>query len=153
MQVEVQGALALFDRIFEYLDLPVEIARRPRRCALEPETIRGRIRFRHVCFRYPRQSNEGAASARSPATAPRSLATAAVRCADRGAAGRTCCRSAWRTSTSRLKPGQLVALVGPSGSGKTTTTYLLPRLYDVDEGAVEIDGIDVRKCVSATWAT
>ncbi len=41
-------------------------------------------------------------------------------------------------------PGQLVALVGPSGSGKTTTTYLIPRLYDVDAGAVEIDGHDVR---------
>jgi len=38
-----------------------------------------------------------------------------------------------------------VALVGPSGSGKTTTTYLIPRLYDVDEGAVEIDGVDVRR--------
>jgi ATP-binding cassette subfamily B protein len=43
-----------------------------------------------------------------------------------------------------VRPGQLVALVGPSGSGKTTTTYLIPRLYDVDEGAVEIDGQDVR---------
>jgi ATP-binding cassette subfamily B protein len=43
-----------------------------------------------------------------------------------------------------VRPGQLVALVGPSGSGKTTTTYLIPRLYDVDEGAVEIDGVDVR---------
>src|SRR4029079_13054859 len=43
------------------------------------------------------------------------------------------------------QPGQLVALVGPSGSGKTTTTYLVPRLYDVDHGAVEIDGVDVRK--------
>ncbi len=42
-------------------------------------------------------------------------------------------------------PGELVALVGPSGSGKTTTTYLIPRLYDVDAGAVEIDGRDVRK--------
>jgi ATP-binding cassette subfamily B protein len=42
-------------------------------------------------------------------------------------------------------PGELVALVGPSGSGKTTTTYLVPRLYDVDAGAVEIDGVDVRK--------
>jgi len=42
------------------------------------------------------------------------------------------------------QPGQLVALVGPSGSGKTTTTYLLPRLYDTDEGRVEIDGVDVR---------
>jgi ATP-binding cassette subfamily B protein len=43
------------------------------------------------------------------------------------------------------QPGQLVALVGPSGSGKTTTTYLLPRLYDVGDGAIEIDGVDVRK--------
>ena len=42
-------------------------------------------------------------------------------------------------------PGQLVALVGPSGSGKTTTTYLIPRLYDVDAGTVEIDGNDVRR--------
>jgi ATP-binding cassette subfamily B protein len=42
------------------------------------------------------------------------------------------------------QPGQLVALVGPSGAGKTTTTYLVPRLYDVDAGAVEIDGLDVR---------
>jgi ATP-binding cassette, subfamily B, bacterial len=42
-------------------------------------------------------------------------------------------------------PGELVALVGPSGSGKTTTTYLIPRLYDVDSGAVEIDGVDVRR--------
>jgi ATP-binding cassette subfamily B protein len=45
----------------------------------------------------------------------------------------------------RVEPGQLVALVGHSGSGKTTTTYLVPRLYDVDEGAVEIDGVDVRQ--------
>jgi ATP-binding cassette subfamily B protein len=43
------------------------------------------------------------------------------------------------------RPGQLVALVGPSGSGKTTTTYLIPRLYDVDAGSVRIDGIDVRR--------
>jgi ATP-binding cassette subfamily B protein len=43
------------------------------------------------------------------------------------------------------QPGELVALVGPSGSGKTTTTYLIPRLYDVDAGAVEIDGLDVRR--------
>jgi ATP-binding cassette subfamily B protein len=43
-----------------------------------------------------------------------------------------------------------VALVGPSGSGKTTTTYLLPRLYDVDAGAIEIDGIDIRKVTLAS---
>jgi ATP-binding cassette subfamily B protein len=43
-----------------------------------------------------------------------------------------------------IEPGQLSALVGPSGAGKTTMTYLVPRLYDVTEGAVEIDGVDVR---------
>ena len=43
------------------------------------------------------------------------------------------------------EPGQLVALVGPSGGGKTTSTYLIPRLYDVDSGSVEIDGFDVRR--------
>src|SRR5207247_6938545 len=43
------------------------------------------------------------------------------------------------------EPGELVALVGPSGSGKTTTTYLIPRLYDVDRGSVELDDVDVRR--------
>jgi ATP-binding cassette subfamily B protein len=47
--------------------------------------------------------------------------------------------------TSTARPGELVALVGPSGSGKTTSTYLIPRLYDVDAGSVAIDGIDVRR--------
>ena len=49
-----------------------------------------------------------------------------------------------------VEPGQLVALVGPSGAGKTTTTYLVPRLYDVDAGAVEIDGRDVRHVTLAS---
>ena len=43
-----------------------------------------------------------------------------------------------------IKPGETVAIVGPSGGGKTTLCQLIPRFYDVDEGAVRIDGIDVR---------
>jgi ATP-binding cassette subfamily B protein len=44
----------------------------------------------------------------------------------------------------RIEPGQTVALVGSSGSGKSTIASLLPRLYDVDAGAVRINGLDVR---------
>src|SRR5690606_16551434 len=44
----------------------------------------------------------------------------------------------------RVEPGQLVAVVGTSGSGKSTIASLIPRLYDLDEGAVRIGGIDVR---------
>ena len=43
-----------------------------------------------------------------------------------------------------VKPGQLAAFVGPSGAGKSTISYLIPRLYDPTEGAVKIDGMDVR---------
>ena len=52
VQVELQGALALFDRIFEYLDLPTEIADAPDAVALDAEHVQGRIRFDHVSFRY-----------------------------------------------------------------------------------------------------
>jgi len=50
----------------------------------------------------------------------------------------------------QIKPGQLAALVGPSGAGKTTITYLVPRLYDVDSGAVEIDGHNVKDIALAS---
>src|SRR5215470_5368900 len=49
-------------------------------------------------------------------------------------------------------PGQLVALVGPSGAGKTTISYLIPRLYDVTGGSVQIDGVDVRHAHQASLA-
>ena len=55
-------------------------------------------------------------------------------------------------SASQPSPGQLVALVGPSGAGKTTISYLIPRLYDVTGGSIEIDGIDVRQVRQASLA-
>ena len=53
VQVEIQVAFALFDRIFEYLDLPVEIADRQNAVTLHPKQVRGLVAFRHVFFRYP----------------------------------------------------------------------------------------------------
>ena len=53
VQVEIQGAFALFDRIFEYLDLPIEIADRAGAIALDPARVQGEVAFNHVSFRYP----------------------------------------------------------------------------------------------------
>jgi ATP-binding cassette subfamily B protein len=146
VQVEVQGALALFDRIFEYLDLPAEIEDAPDAVALEPERVRGRIRFRHVWFRYrsappkasPPADSDGSSDAPETTDSTEAAEPQPMPPAERLPFGLA-------DIDFEAQPGQLVALVGPSGSGKTTTTYLLPRLYDVDEGAVEIDGIDVRR--------
>jgi ATP-binding cassette subfamily B protein len=133
VQVEIQGALALFDRIFEYLELDPVIVDAPDAVDLAARPVAGRIRFRDVSFTYPTpapvvaaESIEGAEPVATPT--PPDLRPFGLRDIDFEA-----------------RPGDLVALVGPSGSGKTTTTYLVPRLYDVAEGSVEIDGMDVRK--------
>jgi ATP-binding cassette subfamily B protein len=133
VQVEIQGALALFDRIFEYLEMEHDITDAPDAVELSPATMRGEVRFDDVTFRYPvaaaqieaaEETAEAEAEGRAVPTAVQPFALEGI---DFSAA-----------------PGKLVALVGPSGSGKTTSTYLIPRLYDVDRGAVRIDGVDVR---------
>jgi ATP-binding cassette, subfamily B, bacterial len=148
VQVEIQGALALFDRIFEYLEMEPSIVDAPDAVDLTRRRIAGSIRFRDVSFAYPASAprpaivvptggrEDGSEPAGPPADLPGSpleplpqpeILPFGIHDIDFEAA-----------------PGQLVALVGPSGAGKTTTTYLIPRLYDVDAGAVELDGIDVR---------
>ena len=134
VQVEIQGALALFDRIFEYLEMEHEITDAPDAVALDPATVRGEVAFHDVAFRYP--------------VAPAQVAVSdeAAEAEAEGRAVPTAIRPFGLEEISFTgRPGELVALVGPSGSGKTTTTYLIPRLYDVDSGSVAIDGIDVRR--------
>ena len=55
-----------------------------------------------------------------------------------------------RDVSMEIRPGEKFALVGPSGGGKTTICHLIPRFYDVTEGAVLVDGIDVRKLTQAS---
>jgi ATP-binding cassette subfamily B protein len=129
VSTEVQSSLALFDRIFEYLDLPHEIRDAPDARPLSD--VRGGVRFRDVWFRY-----EDPPDGEIPVSPP-----------DQALGDDRPLPRAWTLEDVDLeiRPGQLAALVGPSGAGKTTITYLVPRLYDVQRGAVEIDGVDVRR--------
>ena len=177
VQVEVQGALALFDRIFEYLDLKPGITDAPKAATLVPAEVRGSVRFRHVSFRYPSAPPVLLVAAADGAEGvPVSAARGAPGAGGPGSVVELAARSGSVDGNSlaealeadaagiapapvpfglddinfEVAPGQLVALVGPSGSGKTTTTYLVPRLYDADEGSVEIDGQDVRSVTLAS---
>ncbi|MES2209163.1 MAG: ABC transporter ATP-binding protein [Chloroflexota bacterium] len=156
VQVEIQGALALFDRIFEYLEMDPEIVDAPDAVALDRATVRGQIRFRDVAFRYPAAAPVPRAVAQD--ADPDAVADAVAEAdLDTDTASMAAAEPQEIAPAEHAQPfgvtgidfeagaGELVALVGPSGSGKTTTTYLLPRLYDVDAGAIEIDGADIRK--------
>ncbi len=125
VSTEVQSSFALFDRIFEYLDLEHEITDRPG--AVHLTDPRGEVVLDHVRFRYDSPPEPGVAPVSptdEPSASPREWTLDDV--------------------FLTIRPGQLAALVGPSGAGKTTVTYLVPRLYDVQHGAVRIDGHDVR---------
>ncbi|MFC9734992.1 ABC transporter ATP-binding protein [Streptomyces roseolus] len=107
--VQIQTSLALFQRIFEYLDLPVDITEPEE--PVRPDTVRGEIGFEGVRFRY-----------------------------DPEGAGRPTLDGIDLT----VPAGGSLAVVGPTGSGKSTLGYLVPRLYDVTDGRVTLDGVDVR---------
>jgi ATP-binding cassette subfamily B protein len=142
-RVDVMTALVSFERVFAVLDLPNPIE--DRADAVELGTVDGRIELRDVTFTYPAADNEMLLElGGAPATPQQHSGAPATPQQHSGAATGPVLD---RVSAS-IKPGQTVALVGPSGAGKTTLAALIARLYDVDGGAVSIDGHDVRSVTS-----
>jgi ATP-binding cassette subfamily B protein len=130
VQIDAQTSLALFDRVFEYLDLPVEIVEREG--AVDLPACRGDLAFEHVWFRYE----------------PGAVALTA------DGEGQADSDGGWtlRNVSFEVPAGTTTAVVGETGSGKTTVGYLVARLYDVERGRVTIDGIDIRGATLSSLA-
>jgi ATP-binding cassette subfamily B protein len=124
-----------FERVFEVLDLPLEIAEPAQPVAMDD--ARGAVEFDDVWFSYGEGGSDGLESVRR-------FSWMGITEGEDGVRRQATDDWALRGVTFQVEPGELVALVGPSGAGKTTTTYLVPRLYDVSRGSVRIDGHDVR---------
>ncbi|KAA0919892.1 ABC transporter ATP-binding protein [Dietzia sp. ANT_WB102] len=129
--MDVVTAIVSFERVFEVLDLEPLIADAPDAVAV-PEGPAA-IEFDNVRFSYPSADKVSLASLEEVAV----LDT-------RGG------QEVLHGISFRAEPGQMIALVGSSGAGKSTIASLLPRLYDVDSGAVRVAGLDVREVTSSS---
>ena len=125
VRIDVMTSLVSFERVFEVLDLEPMVKNRDN--ALVLKTSEPRIEFKNVNFSYPRAEEISLASLESAAKAETVQSGQVLRDLSFFAA-----------------PGTMTALVGPSGAGKTTISALLPRLYDVTDGSISIDGHDIR---------
>ncbi len=136
VSVELQSSMALFDRIFGYLDLKQEIVDSPNARVLQPQDVSGSVRFQGVRVNYGE-------SAEDLLDGPEIDGSDSVGVLD-----------SWALDGIDLDipAGKMAAFVGPSGAGKTTIAYLIPRLYDATEGTVSIDGTDVRQVGLASLA-
>jgi subfamily B ATP-binding cassette protein MsbA len=123
-----QTSLSAIDRVFQVFDITPMIVQKPNAPKGRPE--RGEVVFDHITFDYDGDSDELRSRLEEhvavlPPPKPRNHPVLSDVCL-------------------HVQPGERIALVGPSGSGKTTLVSLLPRLYDVKSGSIQIDGKDVR---------
>ena len=125
VRIDVMTSLVSFERVFEVLDLEPMVKNRENAVVLK--TTEPKIEFKNVNFSYPRAEEISLASLESAAKAETVQSGQVLRDLSFVAA-----------------PGTMTALVGPSGAGKTTISALLPRLYDVTDGSISIDGHDIR---------
>nr|WP_229371190.1 ABC transporter ATP-binding protein [Umezawaea beigongshangensis] len=124
-RVEVMSALVSFQRVFEVLDLKPLITEKPNARQTPDGPLS--VEFEGVRFAYPSADKVSLASLEEVAALD-----------SRGGV------EVLHDVSFRAEPGQVVALVGSSGAGKSTIAQLLPRLYDVDSGAIRLSGVDVR---------
>ena len=141
-RVEFTTSLVSFERVFEVLDMPIDIAESETPIVIDE--VKGSVKFDHVWFSYDETMDAGLESVRRFGWRDSGQLDEVQK---RALAG-----WALEDLTFEAKPGQTVALVGTSGAGKTTLTYLVPRLYDVSQGSVQIDGTDVRNLAFDTLA-
>ena len=125
IRVDVMSALVSFERVFEVLDLKPMVTD-PANPISIPKTM-PIIEFSKVSFTYPKADEISIASLEAASVAETVDSEAVL-----DGVSFTC------------EPGTLTALVGPSGAGKSTISGLLPRLYDVTEGSISINGVDIR---------
>jgi ATP-binding cassette subfamily B protein len=125
IRIDVMTSLVSFERVFEVLDLKPMVESKVGAIALAPS--KPKIEFKEVDFSYPKADEISLASLEG-------IATREV--VDSG--------EILRKLSFTVEPGTMTALVGPSGAGKTTISALIPRLYDVTDGSIEINGVDIR---------
>lgn len=125
VRVDVMSALVSFERVFEVLDLQPMVKDLPG--AIDLVSIQPELAFESVRFSYPNASEISLASLES---------VAKLKEVDSG--------EILKGITFYAKPGSLTGIVGPSGAGKSTISTLIPRLYDVTDGSIRIDGKDIR---------
>lgn len=125
VRVDVMSALVSFERVFEVLDLQPMVQNKENALVLNSTTPS--VEFKSVNFAYPKAEEISLASLEMIAK-PELVDSGVV----------------LKGIDFVAKPGTLTGIVGPSGAGKSTISALIPRLYDVTDGAILIDGVDIR---------
>jgi ATP-binding cassette subfamily B protein len=150
-RVDLLSALVAFERCFEVLDAKVAIDDSPDAKPLE--VTEGRVEFDGVWFRYPPEDLHYIPSLeRSTADSEVGFSEGRLVAGDSpkdgfASASRTDAEKEWVLEDISFvaEPGCMTAIVGQTGAGKSTLLSLVPRLYDVDRGAIRIDGSDIRE--------
>jgi len=131
VNIDYMSAMVSFERLFEVLDLEPMITESPTAVAIASGPVA--LAFRHVSFSYPTAEEVSLASLEAVAKLDTTQRNTVLHDID-----------------FQVPPGTMTALVGPSGAGKSTISLLVSRLYDVSDGAVLLNGLDIREATSAS---